>query len=172
MDAFAAVFEGFRPDVFRVACRLVGVDEANDVVMETFLKAWQAIPRFDGRSALKTWLYRITHNSAIDMLRSRQQRRETVYTDLSAGDGAMGEIVDKGQKAPDEIEVEKEIVLRVSLAMDRLPSEHRISLALRYSDGLSYSEIASVTGVSIGTVMSRLFNGKRKLRRILEESVS
>lgn len=167
MNAFAAVFEGLRPDVFRVACRLVGVDDAKDVVMEAFLKAWQAIPRFGGRSSLRTWLYRITYNCAIDFLRARRHRGEDSLSESGTTDGEVREVEDEHGRRPDEILAETELVEEVTSALSLLPYEHRVTVELRYSDGLSYSEIASATGVSIGTVMSRLFNGKRKLRKIL-----
>jgi RNA polymerase sigma-70 factor (ECF subfamily) len=78
MEAFAALFEELRPMVYEVACRLVGPSDADDVVMETYLKAWRAIPRFNRRAALKTWLYRVTYNCALDFLRSRQRRRDRI----------------------------------------------------------------------------------------------
>lgn len=168
MDAFAAIFEGMRPDVFRVACRLVGEEEAKDVVMEAFLKAWQAIPRFSGRSSLRTWLYRITYNCSIDFLRARRHRSEESLSAADGRDGTMREVEDETGRRPCEILAETELAEKVTSALSLLPHEHRVTLELRYSDGLSYMEIASATGVSIGTVMSRLFNGKRKLRRILE----
>lgn len=168
MDAFATVFEGLRPDVFRVACRLVGVDDAKDVVMDSFLKAWQAIPRFGGRSSLRTWLYRITYNCAVDFLRARKHRGEESLSDPGMENGGMRDVVDDTTRRPDEIIAGTELAEKMTSAMSLLPHEHRATLELRYSDGLSYLEIASVTGVSVGTVMSRLFNGKRKLRKILE----
>ena len=167
MDAFAAVFEGMRADVYKVAYRLVGADDANDIVMDAFLKAWQAIPRFVGRSSLRTWLYRITYNCAIDYLRSRQRRGEE---SLSSGSEESGvrEVADETSGRPDEIVAGRELAEEMALALSLLPYEHRVTLELRYSDGLNYLEIASATGVSVGTVMSRLFNGKRKLRKLLE----
>lgn len=168
MDAFAMVFEGFRPDVFKVACRLVGVEEAKDVVMEAFLKAWQAIPKFGRRSSLRTWLYRITYNCAIDFLRTRQHRGEEPLPDHGSGEGVASEMADPAGSRPDEILGAAEVAARVASVLARLPFEHRVTLELRYSDGMSYTDIASATGVSIGTVMSRLFNGKRKLRKMLE----
>jgi len=167
MDAFAAVFEGMRADVYKVAYRLVGADDANDIVMDAFLKAWQAIPRFVGRSSLRTWLYRITYNCAIDYLRSRQRRGEE---SLSSGSEESGvrEVADETSGRPDEIVAGRELAEEMALALSLLPYEHKVTLELRYSDGLSYLEIASATGVSVGTVMSRLFNGKRKLRKLLE----
>lgn len=167
MDAFAELFEPLRAMVHAIAYRMVGPDDADDVVMETYLKAWQAIPRFSGRASLKTWLYRITHNCAIDLIRKRSRRKECV---LTSGDeeGRERQFADETQPAPDEELSRRELVHEVRAALGQLPDLHRVALQLRYADGLSYTEIAASTGVSIGTVMSRIFNGKRKLRTILE----
>lgn len=168
VDAFAELFEGMRSTLFSVASRLVGPVEADDVVMETYLKSWQAIPRFSGRSSLKTWLYRIAHNCALDSIRSRQRRKEQ---SLPAGDpdaGPAREPVDDGV-GPDEVAARMELVEEVRQALSMLSPDHAVALQLRYTDGLTYAEIAAATGVSLGTVMSRLFNAKRRLRTIVEQ---
>jgi len=170
MDAFAALFEALRPMAFAVASRLIGPDDADDVVMEAYLKAWQALPRFSGRSSLKTWLYRITHNCALDMIRARDRRKERVAQEPAEESGRTLETLpDETARAPDEDTVRAELAGEVREALVRLSREHRLTLEFRFADGLSYAEIAAATGVSIGTVMSRLFNAKRKLRRVLEE---
>lgn len=171
--AFAEVFEELRPSVFAVASRLVGPDDAEDVTMQAFLRAWQALPEFQGRSSLKSWLYRIAYNCALDRVRQKQRSPEVKLTPL---DSEAGEASDPLEELPDEhvpapsARLEAvETQLRVKRALARLPPEHRVALELRYSDDLSYVEIAQATGVSIGTVMSRLFNAKHKLQRALAE---
>lgn len=168
VEAFAEAFESLRPTVFAIACRLVGPDDAEDAVMETYLKAWQGIPRFDRRSSLKTWLYRIANNCALDMLRARQRRPERAVPAGDSDRDFSAEAADESQTLPDESAARSEVVARVREALRRLPPESRTTLELRYADGLAYGEIAAATAVSIGTVMSRLFYGKRKLRKILE----
>lgn len=170
MDAFLALFEEARPTIHAVAIRLVGVDEAEDVVMETYLKAWKAMPGFSGRSSSRTWLCRIAHNCAVDWLR----RRRTVplpAPDPEEPDGAgdMSLLADPAQRRPSDLVAGRELQVAIGAAMERLTPEHRVAVTLRFSDGLSYSEIAAATGVSIGTVMSRLFNGRRKLMKALRE---
>lgn len=171
--AFAEVFESFRPAVFAVACRLVGPDDAEDVTMQAFLKAWQALPEFQGRSSLKSWLYRIAYNCALDLIRHNRRSPEVKLTpaDGEAGDGPdpIEELPDEHAPAPSARLESEETCGRVQRAMARLPEEHRVALELRYSENLSYAEIAQATGVSIGTVMSRLFNAKSKLQRALAE---
>lgn len=170
MEAFLGLFEEARPAVYAVALRLVGIDEAEDVVMETYLKGWKSMPGFSARSSTRTWLCRIAHNCAVDWLR----RRRTVSLpaqdrDDPDGQGDMAMLADPGQRRPSELVAGRELQAAIDSALDRLTPEHRVALMLRFSDGLSYSEIAAATGVSIGTVMSRLFNGRRKLMKLLEE---
>lgn len=168
-EAFAGAFEALRPSVFAVACRLMGPDDAEDVVMETYLRAWQALPNFEGRSSLKSWLYRIAFNCATDLRRRRQRSPEVRPEPTEDGQDPVERVADPGAVQPDEVLEADEIRQRVFQAMRRLPDEHRVALELRYTDGLSYAEIAAATGVGIGTVMSRLFNAKRKLERALME---
>ncbi len=169
MNAFAEVFEPLRGVLHAVACRLVGPDDADDVVMETFLRAWQALPRFNRRSALKTWLYRIARNGAVDVLRRKQRRNELFLGSTEADEPVEYDLPDTTHPGPDQLVAQAEDAAWVLAALARLPALHRVALELRYADGLAYGEIAAATGVSIGTVMSRLFNGKRKLRKLLEE---
>lgn len=166
-EAFAAAFESLRGTVYAVAFRLVGESDADDVVMETYLRAWQAIGRFDVRSSLKSWLYRIAHNCAIDMLRKRQRRRELLPTPDEDGQSPIERLPDETTPHPASQLEGAELRQRLDHALAQLPDEQRLILLLRYSDGLSYREIAAAAGVPIGTVMSRLFNGRRKLRQIV-----
>ena len=167
-EAFARMFEQLRPMVFSVACRLVGPDDANDVVMETYLKAWKSLPKFRWGSSLSTWLYRLTHNCAIDWLRARTRRREDLLSEREAQGFNRSELADDSQVRPGQNLLEEERNSEVHRALEQLVQRHRAVLLLRYTDGLSYAEIAAATGVSIGTVMSRLFYAKKKLRIIIE----
>ena len=170
MEAFAEMFEPLRPLLVAVASRLVDRDLAQDVVMDTFLKAWQALPRFAGRASLRTWLFRIARNCALDHIRRAQRRREVSLADDESGHAAQRDVADVYQPSPSKQMERSETAAHVRAAMGRLPELHRTVLELRFQDDLSYTEIAAVLGVSIGTVMSRLFNAKKKLRRALEES--
>lgn len=166
MEAFVELFEPFRTRIYAIAYRIVGYNDADDVVMQTFLKAWQALPRFLGRSSLSTWLYRITHNCIMDIVRDRKRLEEKRLTSGEQHDVLL-ELSDPTQVRPDELVAEREIGEIVQLALNKLSPEHRAVLQMRYTDGMSYSEIAIAMGTSIGTVMSRLFYAKRKLMRLL-----
>ena len=170
MEAFARLFEPLRPAVFAAACRLVGPQDAEDVVMDTFLKAWKALPGFAERSALKTWLIRIARNRALDLIRARQAAPlRSLDADAEREDGPPREWHDPTQLLPDEDVAGRELAGLVDTALRRVAEPHRTTLVMRSVDELSYSEIAAATGVNIGTVMSRLFNAKRKLRAAMAE---
>jgi RNA polymerase sigma-70 factor, ECF subfamily len=164
VEAFAELFEGLRPKVFAIAWRLAGPNDAEDIVMDTYLKAWKALPGFNRRSSLETWLYRIAHNCAVDVLRSRRSDREPEGGHVEAAD-----LPDNRLPAPDQAAAAHELGGIIRRALDQLSPEHRAAVTLRFTDGLSYAEIAAATGVSLGTVMSRLFNGRRRLQRLLRE---
>lgn len=168
LDAFAELFEPLRHKIYAVACRLTGPDDADDVVMDTFLKAWEVLPGFRGGSSLSTWLCKIARNKALDALRKRSTRnRHFVPDEHVKSETAF--MVDLQQTAPDREVVRKESRQELMQAVMQLPEAHRTALLLRYVDGLSYLEIAATTGVAIGTVMSRLFHGKRKLRTLMSQ---
>lgn len=170
MDAFLALFEDSRATIHSVAWRLVGPDEAEDVVMETYLRAWKSIPCFSGRSAVRTWLCRIAHNCSVDWLRKRRHMVQPFEAGESLdgeGSGERDQVADTRQREASEIMAGAELQDAINAALATVSPEHRTVLLLRFSDGLSYSEIAEGVGVSIGTVMSRLFNGRRKLLKAL-----
>lgn len=167
IGAFTRLFEPLRGNVFAVACRFVGAQDAEDVVMDTYLKAWKALPGFRGGSSLKTWLAHIARNACLDRIRRVKADRAD---SMSAGDpeAPARELADPTVSTPDETVRSREMAGVVHEALARLDETHRTALLLRFVDDLSYAEIAAATGVHIGTVMSRLFNGKRKLRAIVD----
>ncbi len=170
MEAFAELFEEYRFFVFTIACRLAGSHDGEDVVMESFLKAWKALPQFQGRSSLKTWLAHITRNCALDFRRKseRQKSRELPAVNEN-GESFLEQHPGGVAGNPSEQSVNRETAEIIESAMNRLAEEQRTTVTLREVDGLSYREIAAATDVNVGTVMSRLFYAKRKLRRLLRE---
>lgn len=165
MDAFAGLFEPLRPKSLAIATRIVGPDEAPDVVMDAFLKAWKAMPGFNGRSSLATWLYRIVWNCAADHRRASLRRRENRLPEDE--DRQTLDIPDSAADSPSEKAATRDLGRQLDASMSQLSEELRITLMLRFADGLSYREIAAATNVRIGTVMSRLFHGRRRLKALM-----
>ena len=131
-------------------------------MQETFAKAFYRIHSFKGGSSLYTWLYRVAVNGAKDYIKSRKRRPASSFDELP-GRASM--------PAPEKPMVEgierRELRLRVRAAIDRLPHRFRSVLALREIEGMAYNEIAEVLGLSLGTVESRLFRARRRLRELL-----
>ena len=143
---------------------------AEDVAQETFVRAWRGLARFRGESAFKTWLYRIATNVARTHLdrRGRQARIGDRSLDDETEPLQAGDVP---SPAPD---AETSLVRREAIdrALAELPEELRVALVLRDVEGLDYKEIAGVTGAPIGTVESRIFRARRRLRTLLRPLVT
>jgi RNA polymerase sigma-70 factor, ECF subfamily len=136
-------------------------DAVDDVVQETFVKAFYRIRSFQGDSGLYTWLYRVAVNAAKDHLK-RVRRRP-----MSELDEEVRPVVAHGAPAVERLE-DRERRLRVRAAMEALPPKFRAVIVLREVEGLRYDEIAEVLRLSVGTVESRLFRARRRLHDRLQ----
>ena len=146
--AFHELVERYANEMYRLAFSLVGnATDAEDVVQETFSGAFQAMPNFDGRSSVRTWLSRILVKQAAKWRRRRKVRR-TVVLDATA----PGPSPEQGLR------------IDVLATLETLSPEHREIIALREYQGMSYEEMAAVLGVPCGTVESRLFRARQELR--------
>jgi RNA polymerase sigma-70 factor (ECF subfamily) len=157
-EAFGELVTKYRTKIFNTIYGIAGNEsDAWDLAQEGFLKAWRSIHRFQGRSSFYTWLYRITINVTIDSLRRRCHQREVELDDaipsLLPGPGVNYERVEMREQ--------------VYAALAQLTPEHRAVIILKEIDDLHYQEIADILDLSLGTVMSRLFYGRRKLQSIL-----
>ena len=142
--------------------------EAEDVVQETFIKAYRALPSFRGESAFYTWLYRIGVNSAKNHLISQKRRVQTT-SDNDANDSDVSNESNnlKESNTPDSVLASKQLAEKVNEAMDSLPEDLRITISLREIDGLSYEEIADLMSCPIGTVRSRIFRAREMIANII-----
>lgn len=168
--AFGQLMERYEKQVYRQALGLLGhPEDAADVTQEVFFKAWRALPAFQGGSSLSTWLYRLTGNAAIDLMRREKKRRG----ELSLDDAARCWDSRLTDPAPTpELALEREELRRAVLrGLGQLSEEHRQVLVLRELNGASYEEIGQALGLSAGTVKSRLARARLALARLLRESL-
>ena len=165
-DAFAQLVALHEKKVYNLALRMCGdPEDAWDAAQEAFLSAWRGLPSFRGEAGFSTWLYRLTSNAAIDLLRrNRRQRGEASLDDENLG-------IDAVDRAPSPQEQAEAAELRgaVTAGLFRLSDAHRQALILREVQGLSYEEIAAALAVDMGTVKSRINRGRKKLRIFLLE---
>ncbi|MGH2374657.1 MAG: RNA polymerase sigma factor [Candidatus Methylomirabilaceae bacterium] len=159
-SAFTALVIKYREGVYRVARRMLGSHEdAADATQEVFIRVHRALPRFDGRSRVYTWLYRITVNLCLDT-RSRLARMP-LADEEDASDAVCG-----GPLIEDETEG-REVGRLVARAVSVLPPRQRAMVALRLYQDLPYVDIARIMGCSEGTVKATMFAALRKLRGVL-----
>jgi RNA polymerase sigma-70 factor (ECF subfamily) len=169
-DALEELFRRYRLPAYRVAYRLLGNEaDALDAVQEGFIKALTHLGSFQGRSSFKTWLLRVVSNAALDLGRQRG-RREAVSIDhaLTPDGEALHPLTADDPARPLE---RADLRFLLDQALATLPPAQRRTFVLHADGELSYREVAEVLGISIGTVMSRLFYARRKLRAYLAQRV-
>jgi RNA polymerase sigma-70 factor (ECF subfamily) len=151
-------------DLVHAICRRIvgGSRDADDATQEAMISIVRGLPRFDGRAAVTTWIYRIATNAALDELR-RRKRRPGLHV-LREDDRSEPEVVDPlGQRRVEGI-VDR---MSVDAALEQLADEFRVAVVLRDVADLDYAEIAEVLGVPVGTVKSRIARGRSQLVEIL-----
>jgi RNA polymerase sigma-70 factor (ECF subfamily) len=152
-----------------VALKLLGdAHEAEDVLQETFLNAFKAIDRFEGRSKLSTWLYRIAHNASLMRLRKRDQMT-TFSLDQPAGNRTGGDLRESRHMVdwsavPEDQLLTTEARQMMDLAIAELPETLRSAFVLRDIQGLSGAETAEVLGITVQAVKNRLHRARLRLR--------
>ena len=144
--------------------RALGIDpaDAEDVAQEAFLRAYRGLPRFRGASTFRTWLVQVVTNTARTHRRQRTGRRE-----ISTDEGEYPIV----ETLPDPGDLERTAIARdrVARALEVLPADLREAVVLRDVEGLEYREIADALDIPIGTVESRIFRGRARLRAALME---
>lgn len=173
-QAFDLLVAKYQRRLMRLVSRIVhDPAEAEDVVQETFIKAYRAIRHFRGDSAFYTWLYRIGINTAKNFLASQSRRTPT----STESDAEQAESFDSGEQlrdinTPESVLASQQIARTVNAAMDALPLDLRTAIVLREIEGLSYEEIADIMACPIGTVRSRIFRARdviaEKLKPLLD----
>lgn len=170
-NAFRQLVLAYQERIFVVVRGMVrNQEDARDIAQDVFVKAYASLDSFRGQSSFYTWLYRIAVNMAIDFRRKMDRKPSSSYDDQREADGAEGAFVpDSSRFSPERALKDKELGQHIMAAVEQLPEEQRTAIILRELEGLSYKEIAEVMGCSQGTVMSRLFYGRKKLQERLKE---
>jgi RNA polymerase sigma-70 factor (ECF subfamily) len=168
--AFDRLVRRHQDRVYRLARRLLSdADAALDAAQETFVKAWRALPRFQGNALFTTWLTRIAINQCRNELRRRRTVKHTRPLSLDApapGSGALrGEMLAAMGPQAWEVARGREVDAGIRAALSHLDAEAREVLLLREVEDLSYEDMAEVLDVPVGTVRSRLHRARAELRR-------
>jgi RNA polymerase sigma-70 factor (ECF subfamily) len=167
-DSFNQLILRWERPIYALAYRTIGREEdARDIVQDTFLRAYRALPGFKGQAKFSSWLYRIALNLCRDWAR-KQRRTPTVaapegveLADLASEQGPVESIED--------LVARREMGRAVAQAMKQLPDEQRTAIILKEYHGLTFQEIADLQGCPLSTVKTRLYQGLSVLRRALEQ---
>lgn len=143
-------------------------DDAADLAQEAFMRAWRALSGFRDGEPFAPWFFRILRNACLTWLERRRSRRTVSIHASTDEDGPAWDLPDPSARTPDELVDCRHSHEAFQAALCHLSLPHREIILLRHVQDLEYSAIAEVLGIPIGTVMSRLFHARRKLRELLQ----
>ncbi len=164
--AFDELVVRYQQQIYYSIIRIVlNKEDANDVVQDTFIKAYSNLERFDERYRFYTWIYRIAVNTALNLIQKKKNRED--YGEHRDEDDQYNP---PDTKNTEHVYEQIEFQEHVQNALDQLSPDMRSVFVLRVYDELSYKEIADVMDISLGTVMSRLNRARNSLKKYLEKS--
>ncbi len=170
LDAFNTLVLHYQHQVYNLAYRIMGdAASASDATQEAFISAWQNMGGFRG-GVFRAWLLRIVTNACYDELRRLKRRPASSLESLYVEDPTPdAELPPSQLESPEAFAQRRELNRALQSAIAQLPPDQRIVLVLSDVQGMSYEEIAEVTGANLGTVKSRLSRARAKLRDWLEQ---
>jgi RNA polymerase sigma-70 factor, ECF subfamily len=174
-DAFRVLVERHSRSLFRLAFRMTGnQQDAEDVVQESFMRAYKQLAKFDERASFGTWLYRIAANCSLDLVRSRKRRQEHLAQQDAEGmefDDTVSALP-SADPTPERMALSGEVRGRVEQAMQELSATERTAFVLRHFEGMCIEEVSRVLECAPGAAKHSVFRAVQKLRRALEPVVS
>lgn len=168
-SAFEQLVNQYQKPVYNLAYRMCGnADDAFDLSQEAFLNAWKGLKGFQFQSSFSTWLYRLTSNVCLSYLRSKKRNSAVSLVFLDEEEEEQEWSIPDSAPSPEEQAISREEHSQVEAALNSLEVEYREALSLSVYSGLSYQQIAEIQGVQEGTVKSRIFRAREKIRRIMQ----
>ena len=167
-DAFRPIVDRYSEMLFRLAYRITGNEtDAEEVVQETFLRAYRKLDSFDGHSSVGTWLFRIATNCCLDLLDRRKAQPQVLASGPDKDESPLEEHVSSEQPNPERLAYSTEIQANIHAALQSLSNTERTAFVLRHVDGCSIKEIAAALKVRSGAARQSLFRAVEKMRKFL-----
>lgn len=167
VEAFGRLVDAYQNRVFGFVKRMVSnSEEAADITQEVFIRAFQSFHRFDARSSVRTWLFRIAYNLCVD--RARKIDRSPSETTMQPADSDDPLEVADSRWEPERVALDQELQEVVEQGIRTMSEKLRTVLLLHDREDTPYEEIASIVGVPVGTVKSRLFLARAHLQSVLK----
>ncbi|HLP22065.1 MAG TPA: sigma-70 family RNA polymerase sigma factor [Chitinophagales bacterium] len=168
--AFGKLMARYRDSIFFMVLKMVhNRDDAEDLTLEAFGKAFNSISNYSADFAFSTWLFKIATNNSIDFIRKKKLQTTSLDQTTSTEDGEITPIAVKDHSSnPEEAMVKEQRAAKIRLAIEQLSPKYRALIELRYLDELAYEEIAEKLDIPLGTVKAQLFRAKDMLYNILK----
>jgi len=167
--AYESLLVRHRKAIFHVVTKIVrNPDEAQDLVQETFMKAFNALASYRSEYRFSTWLYKIAANCAIDFVRKKRIEALSLDRPIQTKDGQVEFELPDRTWDPERNLVRKQKLKSIDEAIDSLPDKYREVIIYRHKDDKSYEEIADILGTPVGTVKARIFRARELLKKKLK----
>jgi len=174
VGAFDLLVQKYREKIFSVIYNMTSNrEDASDLTQDTFIKAFQAIGRFKGKSSFFTWIYRIAINTSMTFLKKRSRRRYISYEKIDE-EVSNSEIFERltAKNQTEKGALIQELQEKLNDSLQKLSPKHRTVVVLHEIEGLEHAEIAEITKTSVGTVRSRLHYAKQQLQSYLQDYIA
>lgn len=166
-DAFRSLVERHGRSLFALAYRITGNEaDADDVVQESFIRAYRGLSQYDGRASFQAWIYRIASNYALDLLAARKRRNWEQIDGDKEHPGAL-DSVPAVDASPERLALNSQLRGHVETALGELTDLERAAFVLRHFEGLSLDEIGVTLGISLNSVKQGVFRAVQKMRLAL-----
>lgn len=166
-EAFSKIVDAYQNRVYGFVKRMVpNAEEASDIAQEVFIRAYQSFGRFDARSSLRTWLFRIAYNLCVDRSRRYKRGLDETSIDVMGEDDAAFEVPDS-RWDPQALMLDDELRAVVERGLEEMSDKLRTVLLLHDKEDFAYEEIAQTLSLPIGTVKSRLFLARAHLQKVV-----
>ncbi len=172
LDCFEELISVHQQKVYNMALRMLGNEQdALDISQEVFIKVYKSLSSFQETASFSTWVYRIATNSCLDFLRKNKERKKDLSLDAQMvfEDGEVSLQLEDQTADVEKSLLQKERMQVLYEAIDHLRDEHKKMIVLRELQGLSYQEIADITGMNLGTVKSKMNRARLALKNALEK---
>jgi RNA polymerase sigma-W factor len=167
--AFDELIKKYRGSVYNLVYRMIeNRQEAEDIVQETFIKAFNALATFNEEFAFSTWLFKIATNNCIDTLRKRKLQTYSLDTPVQTKDGEVSRDYADERYSPELSTISSESTSIILDAIEDLPPKYKTVINMRHKEDRSYEEISGILNIPIGTVKARIFRARELLKKKLK----
>lgn len=169
-SAYKELIKKYRGSVYNLVYRMIeNRQEAEDIVQETFIKAFNALSTFKEEFAFSTWLFKIATNNCIDTLRKRKLQTYSLDTPVQTRDGEVSRDFADNRYSPEQFAISTEGTTIILEAIEDLPPKYKVVINLRHKEDKSYEEISDLLHIPIGTVKARIFRARELLKKKLKD---